>query len=188
MTVAGPMRTRLATSVAILGALSFLLMFLEVATPFAPFLRYDPSDIAALVGGFTLGPIPGAVIVVLRNLLRGLLVKPDPIGLGMNTVAGVAMVTVSAWWYQSRLTRRAAAEALVLGGIAQVLVCIPAAAIAMPLYGLPPAGVPALLWGAIVPFNLVKCTVSGGLTFVFYKRVAPWLPRLRPAAPAGKRP
>jgi riboflavin transporter FmnP len=170
---------RVMTSIGLLSALSFVLMLLEVTTPFAIYLKYDPSDVAALIGGFTLGPGPGGLIVVLRNVLRALLVNPDFIGLAMNTVAGAAFVMVSATYYRYRLTRRSAALALGLGGLAQILTCIPAAQVALPLYGIPKSAVGPMLWTTIVPFNILKTIANGLLTFYFYKQVARSLPRLR---------
>lgn len=165
-------------AVGVLSAVSYLLMLVEVATPFAPFLKYDPADVAALVAGFALGPLPGLAVVVLRNLLR-CLIKPDLIGLAMNTVAGGAFVLVSATWYQARLTRRDAALGLALGGVAQTLVCVPAACVALPAYGLPAEVVWPTVTSAIVPFNVVKTGLTGALTFFLYKRVAGFLPRFR---------
>lgn len=179
------------TTVGALSAASFLLMFLEIRTPFSEFLKYDPSDLAALVAGFTLGPVPGALVVVLRNLLRALLVKPDPIGLAMNTVAGATFVLVASTWYQRRLTRGAAAAGLALGALAQTIVCVPAALIALPLYGMPWEATPAFVASAIVPFNLLKTSVTAVATFLLYKRVAPYLPRYRGGlfqAPRAARP
>lgn len=172
---------RVRTAVAVLAALSFLLMLIEINIPFLPpWLKYDPADIAALVGGFTLGPGAGGAIVLFRNLLRALLVRPEPIGLMMNTLAGASFVMVAATYYRYRLTRRSAAVALMLGGFAQILACIPAAQMALPLYGIPAEATGPLLWGAILPFNVLKVVLNGVLTFYFYKRIARHLPRIRP--------
>lgn len=172
-------RTRLMATVSLLAAMSFLLMFAEVPLPgFPDFLKFDPSDVAALVAGFSLGPAPGVLVVVLRNLLRTL-VKADLIGLTMNTVAGASFVGVASLYYQRRLNRSAAMIALALGGGAQVLVCCLSNLVALPLYGVPQASVVPMIWMVILPFNGVKCVLNGVLTFHLYKRLARHLPRYR---------
>ena len=154
-------------------------MFLEVRTPFSEFLKYDPADCAALVAGFALGPKAGLTVVVLRNILRALLVKPDLIGLGMNTIAGVVFVASSAYFYGSRLSRKAAMQGLFLGGFAQILVCLPTAYVALSLYGFPLESRAGFVWAAILPFNVLKVTLNGFLTFWLYKSIATRLPRYR---------
>ena len=45
------------TKVAVLSAVAFVLMFLEIPLPIFPaFLKIDLSDLPALLGGFALGP------------------------------------------------------------------------------------------------------------------------------------
>ena len=122
-------RLQIQTTVALLAALSFLAMFLEVPL-LAEFLKYEPSDVVGLVAGFALGPVPGVVVILLRNVLR-LMVGSEPIGLLANAAIGASFVFVAGSYYQRQLTRRAAAWSLVLGGAAQVLVSIPVATVAI---------------------------------------------------------
>lgn len=171
-----PGRLQIQTTVALMSTLSFLAMLVE-APLFAEFLKIEVSDVVALIAGFALGPWPGVLVVMLRNVLRFIVVGSEPIGLLANFVAGAAMVFVAASYYERHLTRRAAAWSLVLGGAAQVLVCIPAATVAMIAYGIPTPSIPGLLTGAILPFNVVKAAVNALLTFFLYKRIAAYLPR-----------
>lgn len=183
-----PERTLQLSTIGVLSAISFVLMFLEIQTPFSEFLKYDPSDCAALVGGFTLGPKAGVGIVLVRNLLRGMLVKPDPVGLMMNAIAGSTLVFFAAGFYVRRLSKKAAAQGLFLGGVLQALVCLPTSWVALGLYGFPPEARTPFVLHAILPFNLLKASLNGVLTFWLYKKIARHLPRSRTLAPVPEAP
>ena len=59
------------TVTAVMAAVSFILMLLEFSTPFAPsFLKFDFSDLPALITAFALGPIWGAAVELIKNLLH----------------------------------------------------------------------------------------------------------------------
>ena len=59
------------TVTAILTAMAFVLMYLEVPLPLMPpFLKFDFSEIPVLVGAFALGPVWGIVIELLKNLIH----------------------------------------------------------------------------------------------------------------------
>ena len=50
------------TLIAMLGALSAVLMVLEIPLPFAPaYMKFDISDLPALFAGFFLGPVSGTI-------------------------------------------------------------------------------------------------------------------------------
>ena len=56
---------------AILSAASFVLQLLEFSLPFVPdFLKFDFSDLPALLGSFALGPLWGMAISLLKNCLH----------------------------------------------------------------------------------------------------------------------
>ena len=64
---------RVIAQVGILAAISYLLRFFEVPLPiFPPFLRIDLSDVVAVFGGISMGPVAGFIIVVVKNLLQAL--------------------------------------------------------------------------------------------------------------------
>ena len=64
---------RVIAQVGILAAISYLLRFFEIPLPiFPPFLRIDLSDVVAVFGGISMGPVVGFIIVVIKNLLQAL--------------------------------------------------------------------------------------------------------------------
>ena len=68
--------TRMA-AIAIFAATGGILYSVQIPMPvmFAPWLKFNPSDIPILIGSFALGAPSGAIIAVLRTLI-GLLFKP----------------------------------------------------------------------------------------------------------------
>lgn len=65
------LNTRNIVKIGMLSAVAFLLMLIQFPIPtlFPFFLELDISELPALLGGFTLGPIAGSIIVLLKNLL-----------------------------------------------------------------------------------------------------------------------
>ena len=58
--------------ISILSAIGYILMFISVPLPmlFPEFLKIDISDLTALLGGISLGPMAGVTIAFLKNLLQ----------------------------------------------------------------------------------------------------------------------
>ena len=67
------MSTRVIAQIGILSAIAYLLRFFEIPLPiFPPFLRIDLSDVVAVFGGISMGPVAGFIIVVVKNLLQAI--------------------------------------------------------------------------------------------------------------------
>ena len=72
------LNTHTLVKVAILSALSVVLMMLEIPLPFAPaFYKLDFSEVPVLLGAFSLGPGAAVLIELLKNLLY-LLLRKNP--------------------------------------------------------------------------------------------------------------
>ncbi|MBR3228486.1 MAG: MFS transporter, partial [Erysipelotrichaceae bacterium] len=64
-------RTRTIVSIAVLGALAGVLMFIKFPIPIAPsFYKLEFSDTAALIGGFAMGPLAAVLICFIKNLIN----------------------------------------------------------------------------------------------------------------------
>lgn len=169
--------------IAILGALSFLLMwFGEFPIPalFAEYLKYDPGDVPAVVATYTLGPAAGFGVELLKALIFLISGKSTAgwVGVLANLLAGGALVAGAA-----------AAQRLVVGkswawGVAgSILATLIMTALLIPLNAL----IIFRLWGmdssaawsaALVistPFNLFKGFVSSIVGLAFYRRLQPYV-------------
>ena len=63
--------TREMATIGMLGAISMILMLFEIPLPFAPsFYEIDFSEVPVLVGTFSMGPIAGMLIELVKVLLN----------------------------------------------------------------------------------------------------------------------
>ena len=71
-TAARALSTRKIVVTAMLSAVAFALQFIEFPIPMLipSFVKMDVSDLPELLGAFALGPVYGAVIALLKNLLH----------------------------------------------------------------------------------------------------------------------
>ncbi len=76
--------TRKLVMTAMLSAVAFALMFIEVPIPalIPSFVKMDISDLPALVGTFSLGPVAGVVISLLKNVLHIIIKGTSSAGVG----------------------------------------------------------------------------------------------------------
>jgi len=159
---------------------AFAFMYFDVPVPpFPVFLKYDPSEVPALVATFALGPGFGIAVEAIKAILIQLLrsgTVGGPFGVFMNFLAGATFVGVAGLYYTVEHTRPGAVKSLGLGVVAMTAVMIAANILLTPyFYGIPRDQVIALVLPALLPFNLLKGLISSALTFYVYKRVRVYL-------------
>ncbi len=164
------------TQVAVLGALAFVLMYLEVPLPSFPvYLKYDPAEIPALIATFALGPVSGIAVEVIKAVLISMFRSGSvggPFGIFMNLLAGVSLVAVAGSYYKAEHTKAGAVKSLILGVGVMTGVMIVANVLLTPIfYGIPRGTVVGLILPALLPFNLIKGLTSSILAYLVYKRV-----------------
>ncbi len=174
--------TRKLVIISMLAGMSYILMFaLQIPLiPAAPFLKYDPSDVPALIGAFLLGPVAGVVIAFIKVALffitKG---TGGPVGSIQNFLASASFALVAGLVYKKMPTKIGALVSMVAGGLAMTAVMhISNATWALAAWGVPEDGRMAMLLTMILPFNLARMTVSTILTFPLYLGVMPILKRL----------
>lgn len=165
--------------ISFLVAVSFLLMtFVEFPIPpFPAFLKYDPAEIPVLIGTFALGPIAGVLIQLGKCLLYFFLSgKAEPVGTTANFTVGAVWAFTAGLLYRRWHSRLGALISMAAGAAVMTAVMVPMNYfVFFPAYGVPKEAAMAMMFGTTVPFNLVKAVISGGLTFLLYKRVRRWL-------------
>lgn len=175
------------------GALAAVLMVFEIPLPFiAPsFYGLDLSEIPVLVGTFSLGPLAGVVIELVKVLVK-LLIKPTSTGFVgelANFCFGCAMILPAGWIYKLNKTKKGAITGMIVGTVSFVIVGIIGNALVMlpfysnfmPLETIIAAGAvinPAVsnVWTFVIlcvgPFNLIKGSVVSLITALVYKRIS----------------
>lgn len=185
--------TRYLVKVALLGALGFLLMYLEFPLPFMPsFLKFDFGDVPALIAGFAFGPLAGILAEAIKCALFLLSGRSEAgiIGVSANFVTGASLVVAAALVYQRVRTLKGAILALFVGTIVMTAtITVADIYIFLPLWNVPVEQILPMAVSAIIPFNLIKGVLSSTATFLLYKRVSAWLGAVAVATqPAKARP
>lgn len=191
--------TKVLTRTAILGAVAFVLMLMEISIPLIPsFYKLDFSEMAVLIGGFAMGPIPAVAIeaikIVLNLLFNG--TTTAYIGEIANFLIGICFVVPAAIIYQHHKSRQSAIKGMVIGTL-----CMTVAGVLLNyfvllnaysyfyhldmnvLIGMGSTLIPAIkdklsfVLLATTPFNLLKGIVVSVLTMLIYKHISPLLHR-----------
>ena len=113
------------TKIGVLTALAVALMFLEIPHFFTPFfwLKFDFADVPALIGGFAMGPLAGAVIVVLKIVITFFIKGTMTFGVGelANLVLSLSLVLPAALIYKYKKSLKRAIIGLVVGILCMVV-------------------------------------------------------------------
>ena len=191
--------TRNMVLMGMLSALATVLMFISIPVWFAPpFYKLDVSDLPIMIGAFAISPIAGIIMEFLKNLLHIIVSGSDTAGIGelANFISGSIFVFTAAIIYKQKKTRKTAIISLVVATILMSIAsCFVNAYLTLPAYigtsgghltmeGIVAAGTEkntainnlyTFLVLAVLPFNLLKCTITSTLTAVLYKFVSPLL-------------
>lgn len=185
------MMIRRLTVTAILAALATGLMYLEFAVPLVPsFLKYDFSDLPALIAAFGVGPIAGVAVELIKNLIHLPMTQTGGVGELANFLVGAAFVLPAGLVYKFVKGRKGALIGALCGMLFAGFVSLPVNYwITYPVYmnfmpleailGAYQAINPAAttLWRALamfnLPFTLVKGLVNVIITFIVYKYISP---------------
>lgn len=181
---------------AMLGAVAALLQLLEISVPFLVpgFVKLDFSELPALLAAFSLGPIPGVVVCLLKNCFKLLTTYSGGIGELGNFLMGAAYVCTAGTVYRFKKSRRSALLGSVLGSVAMAAVSVPVNYYItypfytklMPLESIMEAyaairpGADGLLDCLLLfnaPFTLLKGLLVAALCFAIYKPLSPLLHR-----------
>lgn len=177
MTTSNKISTRQLVSMAMLGAISIVLVSVVhfPLIPAAAFLEYDPADIPILICAFAYGPMAGFLLTVVVSFIQGMTVSAQSgiIGIIMHIFATGFCVLVAGNIYKRNKSRKTAIFALICGAIVQTLAMVVMNMIFTPLFmGAPLEVVMSMMVPAIIPFNALKATINGVITFFLYKSIS----------------
>lgn len=177
----------------ILTAISFILyVFVKFPLPFIfpAFLDIQFSDLPALLGGFSLGPIAGCLIIIVKCCLKMPMSSTACVGELADIIVGIAFVLPASLLYRFHKNRRGAILGMLLGMFCAVIAAIISnrfllipffaknfggmEAIAGMMSGLYPNVTPETVYNyylplAVLPFNILRCSVCAVLTYFTYK-------------------
>ena len=185
---------RFIAGTAMLSAVAFILQYIEIAIPIMPaFIKFDFSDLPALIGAFAYGPLAGVLIELIKNLIHCAFSQSATVGELSNFILGAVFVGTAGFIYKNKKNETTALIGGVVGSVVMGLVCIPsnyfvvypvyyAAGFAeeavLGMYQLILPGVKNILQCLFVfnlPFTIVKGLISTAITMLIYKHLSPIL-------------
>ena len=187
--------TRKIAVTGIMSAVSAVLMMLSFNIPIMPsFIKMDFSELPALITAFSIGPIWGVAVCLIKNLVNLPLTTTAGVGELSNFVLGTLFVLPAGLIYQKKKTRAGALIGSAVGSLIMAVVSIPwnyfvTYPAFVKILNFPLTSILGMyqkinpdvngLWGALLVFNLpytfCKGLVISLLTFLIYKRLSPIL-------------
>ncbi len=187
-------RVRAAAVTAMLSAVAFVLMFLDFSLPFLipSFVKMDFSELPALLAAFALGPLWGAAVCLVKNLLHLLITTTAGAGELANFLLGLCFVLPAGWFYRRHKTRGRALAGVLVGAVCMAVASVPINYfVTYPVYArfmpmdailgmyreLRPSanGLLECLVLFNAPFTLLKGALTAVLCFLVYKPLSPIL-------------
>lgn len=156
------------------------------------FIKFDFSDLPALLGSFSIGPVYGILIELIKNLLHLAVSSSGGIGELSNFILGAVFVAIAGIIYNLKKTKKRAVIASFAGSIGMAAVSIPSnifivypvyykfmdkAAILKAYQAIIPSmkSVEQSIVCFNMPFTFVKGMIDVLITFLIYKRLSPIL-------------
>lgn len=180
------------TRCGLLAAMAVILYYIEI--PVVAFYKLDLSTLPAVLAGFAMGPVQGAAVVVIKNLVHLMGTSTAGVGELADILMSCAFVIPASLLYRGNKTRKGALTAMLVGAVLMTVIAvlvnyfilIPAYQVLMNLSLEVIIGMGQKVLGFIdttielvifitAPFNLLKAAVLSGTTYLLYKRVSPLL-------------
>ena len=178
------------TRIAILAAAASILFLLEI--PIVAFYKLDLSNIPVMLGAFSMGTVPGLIILGLKSLIGLLHSSSAGVGELADFIMGAALLIPASMIYHRNKTRKNALVGMIIGTICTAVVGVLVNKfIMLPFYmGAFHMDMDAIVafanvggvdteWKLLLlitgPFNLLKGAVLSAVTFLIYKPLSPIL-------------
>ena len=178
------------TRIAILAAAASILFLLEI--PIVAFYKLDLSNIPVLLGAFSMGTVPGLIILGLKSAIGLLHSSSAGVGELADFIMGAALLIPASLIYHRNKTRKNALIGMIVGTVCTAVVgVIVNNFIMLPFYmgafhmdmeGIIKAAKVSGIdteWKLLLlitgPFNLLKGAVLSAVTFLIYKPLSPIL-------------
>ena len=184
--------TRKLTITAIMSALAFVLMLLEFPVPFVipDFIKFDFSELPALLCAFAVGPVWGAAVCIVKNLLHLFVTTTAGVGELANCLLGIWFVLPAGIVYKKIKGRTGALLGSLIGAAVGATVTLPinyyitypfymnfmSEELILGAYQLLLPGVKSIFQCLLIfnlPFTFVKFICDAAIVFFIYKPLSP---------------
>ena len=182
---------RTITMTGLFGALSAVLMMFSFNVPLMPsFIKIDFSELPALIAAFSMGPLSGVMVCLVKNLINLMFSTTGGVGELSNFILGCAFVMPAGLVYKKNKNKKSAFVGALLGAVIMAVfsvfsnyfVVYPVYTMFMPMeailgmYQAIYSGIDNLLEALIIfnmPFTFIKGMCSVLITFIIYKHISP---------------
>ncbi|MEK4024371.1 ECF transporter S component [Sporosarcina sp. FSL W7-1283] len=181
------MKLRKLILIAVLGSISTVLMQFNFPLPALPgFLKFDFSEVPAVVAIMTMGPVAGIGVELLKNIMYWFLSGSPtgvPVGEIANFATGVMFIMPIYWIYMKYRTTKGLAAGLIAGTTAMAIgMSVLNYFVFFPMYTYF-LGMPAVTGDAlykmvilgILPFNLIKGVILLAISLMLYRSMEKWI-------------
>lgn len=185
------------TIIAMLSAIAIVIYYLDFPVPLMPsFIKLDLSNVISLLAGFSLGPVSGVIVCLIKNAVH-LVIKGlgTTMGIGdlFDFVTSAAFTLTASVIYERKKTKKNAIIACLVGMTVFTLISLPLNYfIVYPIYFKAFGGEAAILgmyqeilpsikntFSALcifnLPFTFVKGLICALVTIIIYKPLSPVL-------------
>ena len=189
--------TRKMVVTAMMSAVAIVIYYLDFPIPFMPsFIKLDLSNVISLLAGFSLGPVAGITVCLIKNLVH-LVIKGfgTTMGIGdiFDFVTSAAFTLTAGFIYLKNKTKKGAMISCAVGVLVFTLISLPLNYfIVYPIYFKAFGGEEAILgaYQAIrpstgstlealcifnLPFTFIKGVLCALVTVLIYKPLSPIL-------------
>lgn len=193
----GRNRVEYIVKIAMYTALAFVLYNVKIPLPFMfpSFLELQISELPALIAGFSMGPISGSLVIILKCLLKFPMTGTAFVGELTDMFLGICFVVPSSLIYNGRKNKKTALFGLVVGSVlVTAMSLIVNRFISVPFYVNNMYGgswEPLLdmigdiynksvtkenffgwyLGAGVLPFNILRCFIVSAVTYFLYPRI-----------------
>ena len=183
--------------VAFFSALGAILMYFDFPLPVAPtFMKMDLAEIPVIVSGFILGPVECVLVAILKVVIKFVIKGSSTMFLGelANIIGSISYALPASLIYKALKTKERAVIGMVLGAFLSSIVCTLCNALFLfPVYIrafymteekiiemcskiLPFIdSMNKVYLFSVLPFNLVKFSVTSVITYFFYKSISKYI-------------
>ncbi|MGN0665034.1 MAG: ECF transporter S component [Huintestinicola sp.] len=187
-------KIRWLTVTAMMGAMSTVLMMLEFPVPalIPPFIKFDFSDLPALISAFAMGPLSGVCVCLIKNLINLMHTSSGGVGEISNFILSCFFVLPAGIIYKIKKTKTRAIVGAAVGAVSMAVLSVfsnyyvvyPIYTNFMPMEAIIEAYKainPKVenLWDCLIwfnlPFTFIKGAASTVITVLIYKYISPVL-------------
>lgn len=177
-----------------LSAVAVVLMYLEIPIPIMTgFIKFDFSDLPALLGAYALGPVAGIIICLIKNVVHLAASQSMLVGELSNFILGSVFVFTAGIVYKKKKSKTGALLGGLCGAMAMgVFSVFSNYLIVYPVYyklAMPEVVILSLYQAIIpsmksimqclicfnLPFTIVKGLIDVGISMLIYKPLSPLL-------------